>query len=184
MIINLFDIHSSKILLFLNISPGSRYTRKELSEMTNINNVPLDNSLSKLLNLKLIIHKDKHYSLNIDNPIIGLILKETSEIKHLPLKIQYISLEFIQEIIKYRDIENVILFGSYAKLIHSDKSDIDIAIVTKDIKDTRKKILLISDKLSKKYKKELQIHFFTKEELKHKKDPLIKDILKNGRSLL
>ena len=174
-----------KILLFLAISPGSRYSRKEIKEKTNMNNLPLDSSLIELTNFKLVNQKNKLYYVNLENQIVKQLLDEIKELKTLPLKIQFILLDFISNTLKIRGIESIVLFGSYSKLIYSEKSDIDIAIILRKLdKTTKKKISNIANKLSKKHKKEIQEHFFTQEDLQSKKDPLIKDILKNGKVLI
>ena len=43
--------------------------------------------------------------------------------------------EFVETISKYYKIEQVFLFGSFAKGCPHDDSDIDVAIVSSDIKD-------------------------------------------------
>jgi len=188
MLINLFNKNNAKIMLFLALSPGSKYSRKEIKEKTELNNMPLDNSLNILLNLNVINEQKKLYYLNLENPFVQLILKEKTKMSNLPLKIQFLLLDFVEHILRLKLINEIILFGSYAKLIFSEKSDIDIAIVLDDKSRNKekigKKISAFEKKLSKKYKKDIQIHFFIESDLKHKKDPLIKDILKNGRGLL
>jgi predicted nucleotidyltransferase len=153
-----------------------------------MNNVPLDNALIVLTNLKLIKEEDKLYSLNLENEIVQQFMNERQKLSNLPLKVQFILLDFIDEVINLKSINQIILFGSYAKLIFSEKSDIDIAIIfsnkIKNKEKTEKKILAFESKISKKHKKSVQIHFFTASDLKHKEDPLIKDILRNGISLL
>ena len=94
----------------------------------------------------------------------------------------------VDKLIELRGIKNIILFGSYSKLIFSGKSDVDIAIVLNNkIKNKNKidKIVsAIAKKLSIRYKKDVQTHLFFESDLKHKEDPLIKDILRNGRVLV
>lgn len=186
--LSLVDQNATKVLLFLAISPGSKYTRKEIKEKTGMNNVPLDQSLNMLSNLKLIEEKERLYSLNLENFFVKSTLNELKErFSNLPLKIQFILLEFISNVLKLKGINRIILFGSYAKLIYSEKSDIDIAIIlderTKEKGLVEKKISIIAEKLSKKHEKSIQVHFFTESDLKHKEDPLIKDILR-GRILV
>jgi len=185
---NIIDKNCAKILLFLAVSPGSRYSRKEIKEKTGMNNIPLDISLNALLNLKILNEENKIYSLNLENQLVQQFMKERQKIASLPLKIQYILLDFIGNAIKLKSIKQIILFGSYAKLIFTDKSDIDIAIIFSDkIKNKEiieKKISNFGEKLIKKHKKKVQIHFFLESDLKHKEDPLIKDILKNGISFI
>lgn len=181
MLVNLLDKNSAKILLFLAISPGSNYTRKEIKEKTEMNNIPLDVSLTKLLNLRLINENKRLYFLNLDNFLIQQILQENSKIKHLPLKIQFILLDFIGQAIRFKNINQIILFGSYSKLIFSDKSDIDLAIIaeSRHLGKIEKLLTQIASKISKKHKKEIQLHFFSEQDMKHKEDALIKDILRN-----
>jgi len=97
-------------------------------------------------------------------------------------------LEFVSSIGKLMGIEKIILFGSYVKLIYSDKSDVDIAIILdnqiKNKEKVEKKISFAAEKISKKYKIDVQEHFFMLKDLKHKEDPLIKDILKNGKEII
>ena len=179
---------SAEILLFLALSPGSKYARNEIKEKTGLNNVPLDGALSELLMFKLIKSEKKLYFINLENNLSGQIFNETKEkIGSLPLKVQFILLDFISAVSKFRGMEKIILFGSYAKLIYSDKSDVDIALVfdnDNSKKNAEKKISIFAEKISRKYKKEIQEHFFIEDDLKHKEDPLIKDILRNGRVLI
>lgn len=188
MIINLMNKNSAKILMLLAISPGSRYSRQEIKEKSEINNVPLDSALNELVSFKMVLLNERLYSLNLENSSVNQILDELKQkIGNLPLKVQFILLEFVSSTSKIDEIKQAILFGSYAKLIYSEKSDIDVAIVLneqKNVDKIKKKISLTADKLSKKYKKQIQEHFFTEKDLKHKEDPVIKDILQNGRVLL
>jgi predicted nucleotidyltransferase len=187
MIINLIDKNYAKIISFLAVSPGSRYSRKEIKEKTEMNNIPLDNSLNALSNLKIINESNRLYSLNLENSLIQQFMKERGRISNLPLNIQFMLIEFTGHISKLKSIKKIILFGSYSKLIFSEKSDVDLAIIFPDkIKAelTKNKISRFEDKLSKKYKKNIQSHFFTESDLKHKEDPLIRDILRNGIGLL
>ena len=186
MLINLINKSSAKIILFLETSPGRRYLRKEIREKTEINNIPLDNSLAEMLNFKLIERRGKLYSLNLENPITKQILEETREINTLPLKIKFLLLDFTSSISKFKGVKNIILFGSYSKLIFTEKSDIDIAIIFETGNEkARKKISNISNNLSKKYNKTIQEHFILDEEQKkHKKDAFIKDVLQNGKALI
>jgi len=184
MIINLINRNSAKILLLFSISPGRKYLRKEIQEKTEINNVPLDSSLAELLSFKLIIKKRKIYYLNLESSLANQILEELKEISHIPLKIKFILNNFVFYVSKVKEIYNIVLFGSYAKLIFSDKSDIDIAVICESKENMKSKVISIAEKLSKKYKKNIHVNFFSESDLKHKKDPLIRDILRNGKEIL
>jgi predicted nucleotidyltransferase len=92
--------------------------------------------------------------------------------------------EFVFYISKVKEIKSIILFGSYSKNIFSDKSDVDIAVIYESKKEAEAKIISIADNLSKEYKKDIHVTFFSETDLKHKKDALIKDILRNGKKIL
>ena len=187
MIINLINKNSAKILLLFSTSPGRKYLRKEIQEKTEINNVPLDSSLAELLSFKLIIRKGRIYSLNLENSLIIQILEELKEFSTIPLKVKFILNEIVFYVSKINSIKSMILFGSYAKLIYSEKSDIDIAVIldnkVKNKKIIEEKIESFSEKIGKKYKKQIEVHLFLEKNMKEK-DPLIKDILRNGKKIL
>lgn len=184
MIISLLNKNSAKILLLFSTSPGRRYLRKEIQEKTEINNVPLDSSLAELLSSKLIMKKRRIYSLNLENNLASQILDELKELSSIPLKIKFILNDFVFYMSKVKGINSILLFGSYSKLIFSDKSDIDIAVICESKGETEDKAITITDRLSKEYKKNIHVNFFSGQDLKHKKDPLIKDILRNGKKLI
>lgn len=184
MIINLINKNSAKVILLFSTSPGRKYLRKEIKEKTEINNVPLDASLAELLNLKMIMKKGKIYSLNLENNLVSQIFEELKEMSYIPLKIKFMLNDFVFYVSKIKGINNIILFGSYAKLIFSDKSDIDIVVICESKSEMESKVVPIADRLSKEYKKNIHVNFFSEQDLKHKKDPLIKDILRNGKRIL
>ncbi len=192
MISNIFDKNIVKIVSFFVISPGSRYSRKEIKEKTEMNNIPLDVTIKKLGALK-ILKEEKHlYSLNFESEqakIITDIIKNEYNRLNLTHKIFNILFEASEKIARIGNVEALILFGSYAKLIHTEKSDIDFAIIIKQKTKNRGKLEAAIKKeigkISKKSGKEIHTHFFTQKEIKeNKNDPIIKDIIKNGKRLL
>ena len=80
MIINLINKNLAKVLLYMAISPGRKHTRKELKIWTKMNNVPMDDSINKLLNLGIIEKNNNLYSLNLDNNIVSKIIEEIKEL--------------------------------------------------------------------------------------------------------
>src|SRR3989338_1352343 len=94
MISNLFDKNIIRILSYFLISPGSRYTRKEIKEKTQMNNIPLDSTLTKLKSLRLITSKGKLYSLNFSIEKKKETDKIKKEINKLNIKIE---LHFFEE---------------------------------------------------------------------------------------
>ncbi len=188
MIVDLFDKNIAKVLSFFLISPGSKWTRKEIKEKTEMNNVPLDNALNKLLSLGIIRQEKNLLMLNPEDEfkeIINRIRKEFVEL-NLPLRIFYIVAEISNKLSEISWIKNIYLFGSYAKLIYHEKSDIDLAIILdnkiKNKEKIEKNINKIIEKLNRKNKRKIEVHFFLEKDMKAK-DPLIKDILR-GRKLI
>jgi len=192
MISNLFNKNLLKVLSFFLISPGSRYNRKEIKEKTEMNNIPLDNTLQKLKSLNLINENKNIYSLNFNiekNKEIFDILSNEYKYFNVSYKIFNILVETSEKLSKIKGIESVFLFGSYAKLIHTESSDIDIAIIAeKKIKNKQKlekNIKKEISRISQKSKKEIQLHFLTQEDIKkYKSDAFIKDVLRNSKQIL
>ena len=181
----IFDSDVFKVLTVFSISPGSRFKRKELKEKTKLNNITLDNALLKLIREDLLKKERNFYLINFENAnikiIIDILSKQYKFLKEIPLDVYLLLMDLIYNI-KLLKAE-VYLFGSYSKLIYKEKSDIDIAILDKSFsKETINKFI---KKLENKYGKKIELHIFDKSEFyKNKKDPLIKEIIKNGVKLI
>ncbi|MEK6926804.1 MAG: nucleotidyltransferase domain-containing protein [Nanoarchaeota archaeon] len=190
MIANLFNKNMLKVLVYFLISPGSRHTRKEIKEKIKMNNVPLDETLNLLKSMRLLNIEKSGYYLNFENEkskeVLNLI-KSEYDYFNLPYKIFNIVFKISSELLKYRQIDSVKLFGSYSKLIYNIESDIDIAIIFKDntleLDKLKERIEKKIKKIEKESKKIIETHFFSKKDLKEN-DTLIKEIIKNGKSLL
>lgn len=181
----IFNKDIFKILFLFSVSPGSRFDRKYIKEKVLMNNVPLDNALNALLVANIIKKEKRLYSINFDNPFaknaLSMASHEYNSLKQIPLNVFFLILDFISSIANAK-IE-AYLFGSYSKLIYHDKSDIDLAILGKGF--DKSMFNKIAQKLEKKYNKKLELHFFDKSEFySNKKDPLVKDIIKNGVRLI
>ena len=188
MITQIFNRDILKILTVFSLSPGSRFQRKELKEKTRLNNVNLDNVVNVLLNSNLIKKEKNSLSLNFDDKntreIINLISGEYKKLKELPLKVYFSIIDIAYFLSKLKEID-CYLFGSYAKLIFKENSDIDIAIISDKINNKDKKEFnRLIQKSEARHKKIIEIHYFKKNFYKNKKDPLVKEILKNGVKLI
>lgn len=189
MIANLFDRNMVKVLSYFLISPGSRYRRKELKEKTEMNNIPLDTTLQQLLSLKIIKEKKHVFELNFENKdLIDIImhLKKEYTSFNVPHLIFNLIVDLSAKLSKEKSVQSAILFGSYAKLIHTKKSDIDIAVILsnalKNPSFLEKKIQSTTEKIEKKYKKNIELHFLSDKDLV-RKDPLMQEIKRNGKEL-
>lgn len=189
--IELFDLNILKILTVFSVSPGSRLTRKVLKEKTNMPNVVLDKCLSKLLNLGIFVRQKNLFALNFKNKeindVIKLISEQYSRFKQLPLKEYFLILNIKEELLKIKNLGDVYLFGSYAKLIFKENSDVDVAIISDEISNNeqnRKDVEKIVRKLEKRHKKNIEIHYFSKKFYNNKRDPLVKEILQHGVKMI
>lgn len=186
MILQIFDKDIFEVLTVFSISPGSRLLRKDLKEKTKLNNVNLDNALNILLNSGLLQKDRRFLSLKLDNakPIISLVSNEYKELRELPLDAYFSIINLLYFLSKLKKI-NVYLFGSYAKLVFREKSDIDIAVISDKIEESDKKdIGSLIEKLEERYGKNIETHYFSANFHKNKKDQLVKEILKNGIKLI
>lgn len=177
MISNLFNPDMYKILILFSLSPGSRFNRNEIKDKTKLNNVPIDKALMSLFNMKILKKENRLYQLNYPyaKKIIDLIKKDFLDLKELPLNTYYSIVDAINLLSPGKS--ELYLFGSYSKLIYTDKSDIDLAVLGND--------RINAGKIEKKYGKNIEIHYFDKIKFyRNKKDPLVKDILKNGIRLI
>src|SRR3989344_3645110 len=181
MINHLFNQDIFKIISLFNLSPGSRFNRKEIKDKINLNNLPLDNALSKLISSNILTKKGNYYSINFENEyakiLLNMVSKQYKLLKEIPFNIYLLLLDLIYYISKFKGLE-AYLFGSYSKLIYRENSDIDIAVLGNIDKKLLQKFII---KLEKDYQKNIEVHFFDKKEFyKNKNDPLVKDILRNG----
>ena len=186
MITQIFNYDVLEILTIFSISPGSKFLRKELKERTKLNNVNLDNALNILLNTTLIKKEKRYLLLNLEStkPIIKLISDEYKSLRELPLDAYFLIINLVNYLSKFKEA-NVYLFGSYAKLVFKESSDIDLACVSDKItRNNKKEINNLMQKLESRYGKKIEIHYFGRNFYKNKNDPLVKDILKNGIKLI
>ncbi|MFH0752432.1 MAG: nucleotidyltransferase domain-containing protein [archaeon] len=185
MISQAFTQNCFKIITLFSLSPGSNLNRTEIKNKTRLNNVPLDNALTSLTNSG-ILKKKTNYSINFEHdyskPLLELCKKQYKQLKELPLNAYFPIIDLTNSLSKLKDLE-IILFGSYSKLIYTTKSDIDLALLHSRMID-KKAVQKTTQWLEKTYGINIEIHYFDKEGFyKNKKDPLVKEILKNGVKL-
>src|SRR3989338_3419423 len=177
-----------KVLSLYGLSPGSRFNRTEIKQRTLLYNVPLDKALLLLQNSGILKKEKKYYSLNFENEytrkIIEISHKQYQELRELPLSIYYLILDVVAFLSLFKETE-VHLFGSYAKLIYTPKSDVDIALLHPKEFKTKERITKAISKIEKIYGTAIEIHYFEKDTFyKNKKDLLVKGIRKDGVRLI
>ena len=188
MISTLFNQDAFKVLTVLSLSPGSSFKRKELKELTGLNNVPLDKALLRLVGSG-VLRKKGAYSLNMENESAEILMmlcsKQHIHLKRIPFKVYFLILDLVFQASLFKGVE-ILLFGSYSKLVFSEKSDVDVAVLTlQNAKAVKGQLLALAEKLGKNYGKEVQLHFFDKKNFySNKKDLLVSEIIKNGVRLI
>ncbi len=182
MISLLFENSIFKVASLFSMSPGSRFSRKEIKDKVLLHNVPLDKTLLRLLNSGVLKREARLYSVNFNSKysktIIGILSEEHKRFKEIPFQI-FLAVNDVGSEACFQDAE-AFLFGSYSKLVFREGSDIDIAVLIGKNFDKKG----FAEKIAKKekvYKKKIEVHYFGKNEFyKNKTDPLVSEILKNG----
>jgi len=183
----IFNSDCYKLLILFSLSPGSRFNRKEIKEKTRLNNVPLDKALRQILASGVAKREKNYYSLNIADKSAKELLEicqyQYQQLRELPLTVFYLLTDLVDSLLFLKGDE-VWLFGSYAKLVYKENSDVDIAVLySQEIR--KENINKIVAKLEKIYNKKIEIHYFEKTGFyKHKKDLLVKNILRDGVRLI
>lgn len=180
-----------KILFVLSEAPGKAISRKEIKHLTKLGNKVIVKFLDVLIMYGLVttkkIGKTRYYTLNLAhtfaNPLLTLIQQEKKELNNIDFKVLNVIREFVYELtnVSITNIQKVILFGSHAKRTAVESSDIDIAIVVIERNPTNELFISeICEKLKKRFKKEIQPHYFTLKEFADIKKKLILEIHKDG----
>src|SRR3989344_7648298 len=154
------------LLLLLKKEMHQRELAKELkTSLTRIQSI-----LTELGNINVLDYKEEgknHIYFIKKNLVSKSLILNAENYKLAKLLRKYPSLEpILKEVIEKCPEKIIVLFGSYAKFIPNQESDIDIYVDTKDAK-IKEKLRSIHDDLS------IQAREFNKEDL------LIKEIIKS-----
>lgn len=174
-----------KILRIFSEAPGKGLSREEIRKYTKSGNLALSSSLRKLEKFNILkkkkIGKANIYWVNSSNQFAKLLLDlfstERENFKNIePSKIIFLA-PVIDELLKLNPAK-IFLFGSQVKGTATEESDFDICIVLK--KKTK-------DIIKLKLPQKIQLHIFDEKEfreLEKVKDPLIKDVLRDGVEII
>jgi|SRR3989344_5243309 len=188
MISPLFHSDCFKVLSLYGIFLGSRFNRSEIKQRTKLHNVLLDKALALLLSSGIVKKEKRYFSLNFENEytqlIMELVRKQYKQMRELPLMIYHLIMDIVAAISIFKEME-VYLFGSYVKLIYTNKSDIDLAVIYTQKFNKKNQITKIVSKIEKNYNKKIEVHYFEKEVFyRNKKDILVRSIIKDGIRLI
>ena len=180
-----------RILELLFETPRKMASRMELFKHTLLGNAPLSEGLQRLTASSILIKEKKGkkewYYLNLGNENVLLLQrlweKERKDLRYFDYDTKIIVSEITRQLVNMPDLKDIILFGSHARGTASVRSDIDIAIIFKEKIINEIEITKTIDSIKKKFKKEIQIHYFTEKNFTDK-DRLAKEIKQEGISLL
>jgi predicted nucleotidyltransferase len=186
---------SWKILFVISEAPGKAISHKDIRELTCLGNKVITKFLIILKKSDIIIAekigKTTYYKMNMNNnysrQILELIKLEKSSINNLDFKITNILRDFIYNLTNTNIelINSMYLFGSYSKRTYNKDSDIDVAIIINERNTALElEITAIVDNIEKRYRKEIQPHYYTIKEFLNNKNKLILEIKKDGIKLI
>ncbi len=170
--------NNHKIINFLGKNLDNSYTMHELSQLLKIPYATFYRTVQEMSDLLVIkaVGKSKTLKLNSGNPVIKahLIISSDEEKKEF-LQNQPI-IKKIESELNTKEI--VVLFGSYAKKIQHENSDIDLMIINKEGNKS-----ISFSKYELLFKKKINPIFVTKKEfglmLKAEEENVGKQALKN-----
>lgn len=187
-----------KILFVLGEAPGKAVSRKEIHGLTGLGSKVIAKFLLMLEKFDVVISskigRTHYYKLNLSNRftehILTIIDLEKKNLNNPDFFALNVLREFVYELTNtnLENINKIILFGSYAKRTYGKNSDIDVAIILDEKKPADELLITeIIDKLEKRFKKEIQPHYYTTKEfekLKKTHDRLVEEIAKDGIVLM
>lgn len=179
---------SVKVLYLFSTAPGKSLTRKEIQQMTRLANNPLSESLKFLVNSGILARKNKReYALDFDNEdVAGLVeffKDESRHLRNIPYTIWLTLFELSVKVAGRIPVKSIYLFGSQAKLVAHEKSDIDVAVVVVGGKREAKMDLeleKIASRLENKFGRKIQVHVFEEKEFARHGASMSKEILRDG----
>lgn len=183
-----------RIFSVLAQAPGQGITKEEIRKITKLGGNSLFKSMNVLLQNNLILFskfgKRSYYKLNLNNnyikQVIEIINLEKQDVNNLNPKILIILREYARQIFSLIDLSEMYVFGSIVKNSYKEDSDVDVAIITEKHISTKERIEIekIEEKINNRFDREVQSHFFTKEEFAKSKISLVEQIHRDGIKLI
>jgi len=182
-----------RVLSVLSESPGQGITKEEIKKITKLGGNSIFTSINILLKNKIItsnkVGKRTYYKINLANKysrlIVEIIKLEREDLNNMNPKIVTSLREFTRLCNDLLNPKEIYVFGSIVKNSYKKESDIDLAIIVERELKTKERIELekVSEKIEKRFGREIQLHLFTMKEFKHNKG-LIEQIHRDGIKLL
>ena len=171
-----------RIIRLLISYPNKDFSTSDIEKFTGTKGGNLHRAIRKLTIYNIILKNKNLYRIYYANPLIESLIKifekEKKYFQNIDQKELNIISDFTNELLKtYTDVKEIILFGSVARGMYSQKSDMDFMIIKENISH---KIELQITKLTKKYERKIQFFLHTPKDFKDSKEPMIKEVKKEG----
>ncbi|NIP61276.1 MAG: hypothetical protein GWN01_10230 [Nitrosopumilaceae archaeon] len=161
-------------LLFLN--PTKEFHLSDIARKTDLTTPAVSKELSNLLRINLVTRREQgnliFYRINKDSIIFD-------EMKRIFLKYEMFSELVTEQLSKEKDIRYALIYGSFAKGIEKEGSDIDLLVIG-DVKEDY--LLKTIPKIEKEVGREINFVLWTEKEFREKakkKTPLVREIVDN-----
>jgi len=175
-----------KILRLLIKNSGREFCLDDIVKGTGSSSGTIFPGLRSLVSLRMIlvrkIGKTKLYKINERSPMYPKLKELFKKEESMLLDI---AKEFVSELDK-KNIKAIILFGSVARGDITEKSDIDILIVTINGQGIKKRVSKLTEMFMEKYDIEVMPIYMTQKELKDRRakfDRFIINVIKEGNVL-
>lgn len=181
---------SWRIMELLAETPTKPVSRTDIKKYTGLGNEAVNSALRRFAIAEIVVKEKKgkkeSYYLNLSNDfikrIVELIKEERHHLKNISFDVVMILSEFTRKLLEKTGFVNkIFVFGSVAKGTARADSDIDVAVITAK-KDIKQELIAtkITDELLEKFKRPIQIHYFTNDEFKTSSSSLIEEIKNDG----
>ena len=159
---------TEKILSLFFENPTREFHLREISALIKVSPATVSRRLKKFIFLKILSVKKNKPILEVNANLESKIFLEAKKNYYLRKIKESGLLDFLIEAYNYP--ETIVLFGSYAKGEDTEKSDIDMAIITE------KKLNLDLDNFEKRLKRKIHILEIKRKEIK----PTLMNNIANG----
>lgn len=183
-----------RILTVLAEAPGQGVTKEEIRKITKLGGNSLFRSMNILLQNNLVsaskFGKRSYYRLNLSNKYARQIAEiadlEKQDTNNINPRILIILREYARQVFGLAGLDGMYVFGSVVKSSYREDSDVDIAIITEKGISTKERIGIEKngERIEKRFGREIQAHFFTREEFGKSRTSLVEQVHRDGIRLL
>lgn len=175
-----------RVLSFLSQTPTKPVSRTNIKKYTYLGGEAINTSLKRLTLTNILIKlkkgKKEYYYYNLDNDfskeILNMFKLENAKLRYIDYKTHMVLNEFTRKVLdKILNIEHMSVFGSFAKGMQRQDSDLDLVLVF-DKRDVKSELLItdIVDSIKEQFDMKIEPHYFEKEDFMRNDSSLLKEI--------